>query len=246
MRPAVVVTGAAGGVGAALTRHLLGRGRAVVGLDLAPFPAPIAQASGFTGFAADIADEAAVEAAFAAAAAQGPIAALVANAAVTDLDHHEVLDLPYAIWARVLRVNLDGAFLTARAAARHMTGGAGAAGGNIVFVTSSLARLDEAKPGDAPYCASKAGVEMLARVLALELAPRRINVNTVFPRAILDTGFFAHWPADERRRRLRPPALLNAAVEFLLGLPPGAATGRSLDQELWDRDPAYRAEWGAA
>jgi 3-oxoacyl-[acyl-carrier protein] reductase len=236
----VVVTGAAGGIGTALAEYFLSLGGPVTGVDVAPFPSRLIGAPGFLGLRADIADEPAVEDAFDAAAARGPIVALIANAAVTDLDHHDTLTLPYATWARVLRINVDGAFLTARAAARRM------GAGNIVFVTSSLAFLSEAKANDAPYCTSKAAVEMLARVMALELAPKGINVNTLYPSAIIDTGFFAHWPEEERRRLLSPPTILNAAAAFLAGLPPGAATGRSLDQERWDSDPAYRTDWGMA
>jgi NAD(P)-dependent dehydrogenase (short-subunit alcohol dehydrogenase family) len=234
----VVITGAAGGIGAALAEHFLRLGRTVTGLDITPFPDRLAQAPGFTGLHADIADEAAVETALDAATARGPIAALLANAAVTDLDHHDVLSMPYATWARILRVNVDGAFLTARGAARRMERG------NIVFVTSSLARLSEARANDAPYCTSKAAVEMLARVMALELAPKGINVNTLYPSVIVDTGFFARWTEAERRR-LSPPTILNASAAFLADLAPGAATGRSLDQDRWDRDEAYRAGWGA-
>jgi len=62
---------------------------------------------------------------------------------------------------------------------------------------------------------------------------------------MIDTGFFAHWP-EERRAALAAPSLLNATALHLAGLAPGAATGRSLDQERWERDAAYRADWGAA
>lgn len=240
MNGQVVITGAAGGIGAALAEHFLGLGRSVTGIDVTVFPERLRAAPGFLGFGADITDESAVEGALDEAAARGPIAALIANAAVTDLAHHDTLTMPYAIWARVLRVNIDGAFLTARAAARRM------GGGNIVFVTSSLALLSHAKANDAPYCTSKAAVEMLARVMALELAPRGTNVNTLYPSTVIDTGFFAHWSKEERQRLLSPPTILNASAAFLISLAPGAATGRSLDQDRWDRNEAYRAEWGVA
>lgn len=240
MNGQVVITGAAGGIGAALAEHFLGLGRAVTAIDVMAFPDRLRAAPGFVGLRADITDESAVEAAFDTAAARRPITALIANAAVTDPAHHDTLTIPYATWGRVLRVNVDGAFLTARTAARQM------GTGNIIFVTSSLALLTQAKANDAPYCTSKAAVEMLARVMSLELAPRGINVNTLYPSAIIDTGFFAHWPEAERRRLLKPPTILNAAAAFLTGLAPGAATGHSLDQDRWDRDAAYRAEWGAA
>lgn len=234
----IVITGAAGGIGAALCDHFLSLGREVAGIDIRPIPAHRATAAGFMGLSADITDESAIEHAFDSIAARGQIAAVIANAAITDLDHHETVAMPYATWAKVLRVNVDGAFLTGRAAARRMTNG------NIIFITSSLALLSQAKTNDGPYCTSKAAVEMLARVLAKELGDKGINVNTLYPSAIIDTGFFAHWP-DEQRKALSPPSLLNATAAFLADLAPGAATGRSLDQDRWDKDDAYRSDWGA-
>lgn len=237
----IAITGAAGGIGAALVRRFLALGWRVAGIDRAPFADDATAAPGFRALAADVTDEQAMEDAFAAAAADAPLGAVIANAAVTDIDHHEALDLPYATWQRVLRVNVDGAFVTARSAARHMRA---TGGGNIVFVTSSLAMLDQARAGDAPYCTSKAAVEMLARVLAIELAPHGINVNTLFPSVMIDSGFFAHL-APHERARLAPPSLLDETAAFLAGLPAGAASGRALDQQRWDGDAAYRAAWEA-
>ena len=233
----IVITGAAGGIGAAMATHFATLGWRVTAIDVAEIPS-VKNAS-ITAITADITDEMAMEAAFDRAAATAPIDAVIANAAVTDLDHHQAIDMPYDVWRKVLRVNVDGAFLTAREAARRMrrTGG-----GNIVFVTSSLARLADAQAGDAPYCTSKAAVEMLTRVLAIELEPHHINVNTLFPSVIIDTGFFAHWPQEERAK-LAPATLLNETATFLTNLPAGAASGQSLDQQRWDDDPAYRAGW---
>jgi len=235
----IVITGAAGGIGAALADHFLSRGRAVAGIDIAPFSDRTAAMPDFVGIRSDITDEAALERAFDAIAARGPISTVIANAAVTDLAHSDTLSMLYATWSRVLRINVDGAFLTGRAAARRM------GRGNIVFVTSSLAMLSQAKANDAAYCTSKAAVEMLARVMALELAPMGINVNTLYPSAVIDTGFFAHWSA-EQRRVLAPPTILNGAASALADLPPGAVTGRSLDHARWENERAYRCEWGAA
>ncbi|EAR49655.1 predicted dehydrogenase [Oceanicola granulosus HTCC2516] len=233
----VLITGAAGGIGAALAAHFAGRGWTVTALDLAPFPSPLAEHPDIATVTADVTDEAAMETAMQEAAARAPLTAVIANAAVTDLAHHHAVDLPYETWRKIMRVNVDGGFLTARCAARHMP-----EGGNIVFVTSSLARLSDAQAGDAPYCTSKAAIEMLARVLALELRPRRINVNTLFPSVMLDTGFFAHLDAA-RRAELAPPSLLDATAEVLCTLSPGSISGRSLDQQAWDDDPAYRTTW---
>ncbi len=88
-----------------------------------------------------------------------------------------LLEMDFAEWRSVLSVDLDGAFLCSQRAARRMA--ARGAGGRIVNVTS----VHEEYPrlGAGPYCAAKGGLRMLARVLALELSPHGITVNTVAP-----------------------------------------------------------------
>jgi NAD(P)-dependent dehydrogenase (short-subunit alcohol dehydrogenase family) len=229
----VLITGAARGIGSALAEHFIGLGWIVSGVDLSD----AVSNAGYRHFRADIRDEGALAAAFAAATERAPLDAVIGNAALTDLDHRRAVDLDYAVWRRVLGVNVDGAFLTGRLAARLM---APRRQGNIVFVTSSLAFLDQAKADDAPYCASKAAVEMLARVLAKELAEDKVNVNTLYPSVKIDTGFFARLPQSERAELARPD-ILNGPAAFLAGLAPGALTGVSLDQQRWDDDADYRS-----
>jgi NAD(P)-dependent dehydrogenase (short-subunit alcohol dehydrogenase family) len=77
-------------------------------------------------------------------------------------------------WDEIVRTNLDGMFFTTRAALRHLP-----AGGRVVNVSSVLGRFGV--PGYTAYCASKHGVIGFGKALALELAPRRITVNTVCP-----------------------------------------------------------------
>jgi 3-oxoacyl-[acyl-carrier protein] reductase len=88
-----------------------------------------------------------------------------------------VLDMSEHQWDTVLDTNLKGPFLCSRAFARRAVDRG--KGGAIVNITSGAAR--RARPGAAHYCTSKAGLEMLTRALALELAPRRIRVNAVSP-----------------------------------------------------------------
>jgi NAD(P)-dependent dehydrogenase (short-subunit alcohol dehydrogenase family) len=79
-------------------------------------------------------------------------------------------------WDAILRTNLTGSWLCARAAARHMPGDGT---GRILNIASVLAKFGV--PGYAAYCASKHGIIGLTRALALELAPRRITVNALCP-----------------------------------------------------------------
>jgi NAD(P)-dependent dehydrogenase (short-subunit alcohol dehydrogenase family) len=230
----VLITGAARGTGRALAEHFAGLGWVVSGVDLDD---AASRAGDYEHFRADITEEAALASAFAAAAERAPLDAVIGNAALTDLEHRRAVDLDYEVWQRVLRVNVDGAFLTGRLAARLM---APRRQGNIIFITSSLAFLDHAKADDAPYCASKAAVEMFARVLAKELAEDRVNVNTLYPSVKIDTGFFAHLP-DAEREALARPDILNGPAVFLAGLALGALTGVSLDQQRWDEDEDYRS-----
>jgi NAD(P)-dependent dehydrogenase (short-subunit alcohol dehydrogenase family) len=87
------------------------------------------------------------------------------------------VDLPFETWRHTLATDLDGPFLTSRAAARLMIDAGG--GGRIVNVTSVHERLP--RLGAAAYCAAKAGLGMLTKVLALELAEHAITVNSVAP-----------------------------------------------------------------
>lgn len=230
----IVITGAARGIGKALAERFLAEDWLVTGIDLGA--AALADPA-YHHAVADITDEPAFDAALEAAWNRAPVAAVIGNAALTDLAHRAAIDLPYADWQRILRVNIDGAFLTGRLAGRRM---AAQGHGNIVFVTSSLAFLDQAKAEDAPYCTSKSGVEMLARVLALELGPKGVNVNTLFPSVKIDTGFFAHLTEAERAE-LAPPSILDPSALWLAGRAPFYRGPVSIDQERYDADPAYRA-----
>ncbi|HEX2174102.1 MAG TPA: SDR family oxidoreductase [Dehalococcoidia bacterium] len=99
----------------------------------------------------------------------------VANAGIA---HGEpLIDHGFDAWRRVIAVNLDGVFLTLRAALRLIRGGG--QGGAVVVVSSASAV--KAEPGIAAYGASKAGALQLARVAAKEGAPDRIRVNAILP-----------------------------------------------------------------
>jgi NAD(P)-dependent dehydrogenase (short-subunit alcohol dehydrogenase family) len=204
-----VVTGAARGLGEAVAGRLAADGASVALIDLSPQVTATAERIATTlvgsgagdgragggqviGLVADVADEAACEAAIARAAeALGGIDVLVNNAGIGGPDTH-VTDTSYADFLRVVQVNLGSAFLASRAVARLMI--AGGSGGAIVNLGSIFGQ--QGVPGGAGYCASKAAVALLTQSLALELAPHGIRVNTIAPGNMATQ---MHW--DELRSR---------------------------------------------
>lgn len=109
----------------------------------------------------------------------GRLDIVVANAGISVLE--PVLDTSDETWETTIGVNLTGVFKTVRATAPHIIAG-GEGGGSIVITSSSAARRPNPNLGS--YAASKAGVTMLMQVLALELAPHWIRVNTVHPTVV--------------------------------------------------------------
>ncbi len=128
-------------------------------------------------FLCDVGDEAAVDQAFADTVAHfGRVDACFANAGVAGRAP-SFLEMTTDEWRRVMRVNLDGAFFTLRAATRHMVGRPG--GGSLV-VTSSLAAIEGQARGQ-HYAATKGGVIAMMRALAVEMARHKVRANAILP-----------------------------------------------------------------
>lgn len=126
----------------------------------------------------DVGDEAAVEQAFAETVrALGRVDGCFANAGIYLGARTRFVDMEAESWRRVMRVNLDGAFYTLRAAARHMVGRGG--GGSLVG-TASLAAIEGAARSE-HYAATKGGLVSMIRALAVELAPHGIRANALLP-----------------------------------------------------------------
>jgi hypothetical protein len=134
------------------------------------------------GLRCDVADEAQVENAFAASlAAMGRIDACFANAGIGGGGIKSFAELPTAEWRRVLAVNLDGAFFTFRAAARHMIerAGKGDPGGALVGLASTAAIHGAAR--NQHYAATKGAMIAMIRGLAVEMARWQVRANAILP-----------------------------------------------------------------
>ncbi|TWT15775.1 SDR family NAD(P)-dependent oxidoreductase [Reyranella sp. CPCC 100927] len=126
----------------------------------------------------DVADEAAVEAAFAETLkVMGKVDNCVANSGVSGRGSKGFADITAAEWRRVLSVNLDGVFFTFRAAVRHMI--ERGEGGSLVAMASTAAIEGAAR--NEHYAASKGGVVSMVRALAVELARYKITANSILP-----------------------------------------------------------------
>jgi 3-hydroxybutyrate dehydrogenase len=176
-----IVTGAASGIGRAIAAAYLAEGAKVAIADLRREAAEdVAAALDPTGERAlglgmDVADEAAVEAGTEATVARfGRLDILVSNAGIQIVA--PVVEFAFADWKRMLAIHLDGAFLTTRAALRHMYR---QKGGSIIYIGSVHSKL--ASLLKAPYVAAKHGLVGLARVVAKEGAEHGVRANVICP-----------------------------------------------------------------
>lgn len=226
-----VVTGGASGIGRRTTEELLARGASVAVLDLDPAGAP----AGALPFVCDVADDAGVAAAIAAAAEQlGGIDGLVNNAGIGAQGSVEAGALDE--WRRVFEINVLGVVRVTRAALEHLRGSPNAA----VVNTCSIAAT-AGLPGRALYSASKGAVEAMTRAMAADHVREGIRFNCVNPgtvdtpwvRRLLDSAQDPDAEAEALRRRqptgrLVTDAEVAGAICYLLGPAASATTGTSL------------------
>ncbi|HTO48715.1 MAG TPA: bifunctional aldolase/short-chain dehydrogenase, partial [Burkholderiales bacterium] len=191
------VTGAASGIGKAAVASLLSRGAAVVGLDLNPAVQSLHKRDDFLGLACDVTDEGAIAAALERTARTfGGLDMLVLNAGIFAATR-SIKDLGTEEWRKVMNVNLDANLLLMRACHPYL--GRAPQGGRVVVIGSK--NVPAPGPGAAAYSASKAALNQLARIAALEWGSDRIRINTLHPNAVFDTGIWTAEVLAERARR---------------------------------------------
>jgi NAD(P)-dependent dehydrogenase (short-subunit alcohol dehydrogenase family) len=233
----IVVFGGAGGIGAEVGARLASGGAQIVIADLdaaqaqAKAKAIASEGGRAIGVACDITNPESCDSAAQSAIDEfGRLDGAVNCAGISK--PHDSISLPPADWARMVDVQLNGAFYAAQACARRMwdTGGA------MVLITSTNA--EAAFPRRAAYCSSKAAVAMLTKVLAIEWADRGIRVNAVGPAYVateMTRRNIAAGNVDEAQIRARIPlgrlalpADVADAVSFLLSEQAAFITGHSL------------------
>jgi len=231
-----IVSGGSHGIGRAIAAGFCGAGANVVVADLVPadFFADDPRVVGITG---DIAEPGFAERVLGTAVSRFGQADVLVNDAAAYPDG-TLLDMPAAAWRRVFDVNVTGTFMLTQAFARHCAGRA-AADAAVVSISTGSAR--NPRPGGAAYSASKAAVEIMSKVFAMELGPLGIRVNVVAPGYIDVRGWSdAHpdrAPEDLRAALVRSIPLGQAgdprdianAVLFLASAEAGHITGTVLE-----------------
>ena len=167
--------------------------------------------------------------------ALGPLSAVIANAGIV-APSARLVEMTAERMRRIFEVNVLGAYLTAREAARRMSDSAGGSGGSIVLMSSAAARLGS--PGlYVDYAGSKGAVDTLTIGLSRELGPERVRVNAIRP-GLIDTEIHASGGEPDRAHTLGRsaplgrPGTANEIAEAAIWLISDAAsyvTGAILD-----------------
>jgi NAD(P)-dependent dehydrogenase (short-subunit alcohol dehydrogenase family) len=194
-----VITGAAGGIGAATAELFMEEGAKVVGVDL------LAGANGSVAIQADITDPDQVREMYERVAAEhGQINVLFNNAGISPPEDVSVVDEPLDIWDKVQDVNLRSVFLCCKYGIPHLLN----AGGGSVINTASFVAVMGAATSQISYTATKGAVLAMSRELGVEFARQGVRVNALCPGPIntpLLQELFAKDPAKAARRMVHIP-----------------------------------------
>lgn len=236
---AVIVTGAAQGLGRAFARRLAEDGYAVCLSDIAGDHVAAAadelekDGHAALGLAVDVTDEASVDQMVATVVNRfGSVDGLVNNASIfSTLQMRPFFDIPLAEWRKVVDVNLTGVFICSKAAAAPMR----AQGhGRIINISSAVVPMG--RQNYLHYVGSKAGVVGMTRAMARELGEWNITVNAILPGAT-DTGIERATVTQQQRdaliamrsiKRTQVPDDLCGVASFLMSKNSAFMSGQSL------------------
>jgi len=236
-----VITGGARGLGLTMAQALAKWGTKIALLDILADVTNSAETAQrewgveSVGLVTDVTDDASVAAAFAdVGRTLGSPRILINAAGITTWE--DSIDVSKESWQRVIDINLTGTFLCCQALARACT--AAGKGGVIVNVSSMSAQVVNVPQHQASYHASKAGVDMLTKALAVEWAPIGIRVNAIAPGYMLSemTRQFTaanpelaeQWKNMVPAGRLGEPADLEALAVFLCSARSSYLMGQSI------------------
>jgi NAD(P)-dependent dehydrogenase (short-subunit alcohol dehydrogenase family) len=194
-----VITGAAGGIGAATVDAFMREGAKVVGVDL------LEGAPGDLSLAVDVTEEFAVSQMYQQVREEfGRVDVLFNNAGISPDDDTSVLETSLEAWQRVQDVNLKSVFLCCKHGIPHLLDG----GGGSVINTASFVATMGAATSQISYSASKGAVLSLSRELGVEFARRGVRVNALCPGPVdtpLLRELFAKDPVAAARRLVHVP-----------------------------------------
>ena len=194
-----VITGAAGGIGAATAELFMEEGGKVVGVDLRP------DSPGDLSLEVDVTDDDQVRDMYARVKEElGGVHVLFNNAGISPNDDASVLDTSLEAWQRVQDVNLKSVFLCCKHGIPHLI----EAGGGSVINTASFVAVMGAATSQISYTASKGGVLSLSRELGVEFARRGVRVNALCPGPVntpLLQELYAKDPEQAERRLVHVP-----------------------------------------
>jgi len=231
----VLITGAAGGIGAAITKALAGAGHSVAAVDRDPAGLERLASERIHPIMADLSSEAPCGEAVASAVARfGRLDAVINNAGIgmsslrgdAEVSVPGIEELTAEIWDRFYAVNLRSHMLVTRAALPHMRKNGT---GRIINNTTSFRSMLRVNP----YGPLKAALEAISAVWAEELKRDRITVNVLIPGGPTDTPFISDDTGWDRAKMLAP-AIMGPPACWLISDEAADYTGNRIIAANWD------------